>query len=122
MLHRLMGLFSPPPGSERVHVVDPVEVKAWVEAGQAVLVDVREPKEHAAERIPGAASLPLSSFDPARLPDAAGRKLVFHCQSGARCGMAAMRLLAAGYPGEIYRLGGGILGWKSAGGATRRGA
>jgi rhodanese-related sulfurtransferase len=122
MLQRLFGAFAAPPGVERVHVVEPAEIKAWVDAGQAMLVDVREGNEFAAEHIPGARHVPLSAFDPARVVDASGRKLVIHCRSGARCGMAAMRLLASGYEGEIYRMRGGIIGWKSMGGKTRSGS
>lgn len=121
MLQRLFGAFGAPPGSERVHVVEPAEIKAWMDAGQVLLVDVREGNEFAAEHIAGARHVPLSAFDPGRVHDASGRKLVIHCRSGSRCGMAAMRLLASGYDGEIYRMRGGILGWKSMGGKTRSG-
>ncbi|MGE5548585.1 MAG: rhodanese-like domain-containing protein [Solirubrobacterales bacterium] len=124
MLNRLFGtLFPAAPDSDNVHVVDAAEIKRWVEAGQAVLIDVREPNEYAAEHIPGATNIPLSAFDPAKVPvPEAGRKLVIHCRSGARCGMAAARMVMAGYQGEINRMQGGLFGWKSAGGATRSGA
>ena len=51
----------------------------------AVLVDVREPYEIAAERIPGSIELPLSQLargKPANLPQ--DKAVVFHCASGAR--------------------------------------
>lgn len=122
MLNRLLGLFAAPPQGDNVHVVSAAEIKRWVEAGEVVLIDVREPAEHAAEAISGAMNLPLSTFDPAKLPTVpAGKKLVLHCRSGQRCGMAATRLLAAGYTGDINRLEGGIMGWRAAGGAVRRG-
>ena len=41
-----------------------------------LLVDVREPAEHAAEHIAGALLVPLSSFDPATLPQQDGRELM----------------------------------------------
>jgi rhodanese-related sulfurtransferase len=120
MLNRLFGLFAAPPQGDNVHVVAAAEIKRWVEAGEVVLIDVREPAEHAAEAIPGAMNLPLSSFDPAKLPDVpAGKKLVLHCRSGQRCGMAASRLVASGYTGVINRLEGGMMGWRSVGGAVR---
>lgn len=122
MLNRLFGLFSAPPLGDNVHVVPAAEVRRWVEAGEVVLVDVREVGEHAAEAIPGALNLPLSTFDPAKLPTVPeGKKLVLHCRSGQRCGMAAARLVASGYTGDIHRLEGGIMGWRGAGGPTRRG-
>jgi Rhodanese-related sulfurtransferase len=106
--------------ADLVHIVPAYEIKGWVEAGEAVLVDVREAGEHAAEAIPGAVNLPLSGFDAARLPPVPeGKKLVFHCRSGVRCGTAAEQAILAGYRGDIYRMEGGIFGWKAAGGAIR---
>lgn len=118
MFNRLFGKGADT-AAERVHIVPAAEVKRWMEAGEAVLVDVREVAENQAERIPGAVNLPLSSFDPAQLPPVPeGKRLVFHCRSGVRCGSAAERALALGYEGEIHRLEGGIFGWKAAGGDT----
>ncbi len=124
MLNRLFGqMFAAPPQPANVHMVSAAQVHQWLEAGQAVLVDVREPNEVAAEAIPGSISRPLSSFDVAALPPVPeGKNLVLHCRSGQRCGMAAMRLVQAGYTGEINRLEGGIMGWKMAGGPTRPGS
>ncbi|MGE5504869.1 MAG: rhodanese-like domain-containing protein [Actinomycetota bacterium] len=121
MFNRLFAnLFPPQP--ENVQFVDPVQVKEWHKAGDVILVDVRETGEFAAERIPGAVNLPLSSFDPAKVPVVEGKNLVIHCRSGSRCGMAAARLAAAGFEGPINRMQGGIMGWKMVGGSTRSGA
>lgn len=121
----LKGLFGKAPTSSApgetplIQIAPAHEVKRWVEAGEVVLIDVREANENVAEAIPGALNLPLSSFDPAQLPAVpAGKRLVFHCRSGVRCGTAAERAVAMGYGGEIFRLDGGIFGWKSVGGAT----
>lgn len=124
MLNRLFGnLFAAPSQGENVRFVPAAEIRQWLEAGEAVVIDVRERNEHAAEAIPGALNLPLSTFDPAKLPAIPeGRKLVFHCRSGQRCGMAAARMVAAGYAGEINRMEGGLMGWRAIGGPTRPGA
>ena len=53
-------------------------------AGKLLLIDVREPGEFAAERIPGAFLYPLSSFDASALPADGERRVVFHCRSGKR--------------------------------------
>lgn len=122
MLNRFFGpLFAAPPENDRIHVVSAAEIRTWLQANEAMLVDVRESREFDAEHIPGARSMPLSIFDPARISIPEGKKLVIHCRSGARCGMAAARLAAAGWDGEIYRMQGGIIGWKSIGGPTRAG-
>lgn len=86
----------------------------------AILVDVREPHEQAAERIPGAIPLPLSVLargEPADLPD---RPTIFLCASGNRTtrNSAALASLAGG---EAYCMTGGILAWKRAGLPTQRG-
>ena len=88
--------------------------KTLLGRGDAVLIEVREPDEHARERIEGARLAPLSRFDPASLEDERGKIAVFHCNSGNRTAQAADRLLSAGFA-EAYQLEGGLQGWKSAG-------
>jgi rhodanese-related sulfurtransferase len=95
--------------------IDPVTAKAWLDAGDAVLVDVRESNEYAHARIDGAVLVPLSAFDPVAVPDAGGKKLIFHCASGVRCGMASEKMKQAGYRGTIHRMEGGIQAWHGMG-------
>src|SRR5882757_8612011 len=64
--------------------------------GSIVLVDVREAHEYAAGHIPGAVLMPLSSFDPAALPLAEGKRIVFACQAGKRSMAALQQAQAAG--------------------------
>ncbi len=104
----------------RIEMVDPQTARVWIERGEAVLVDVREPHEYALERIQGATLVPLSAFDPRSIPSAEGKRLLLMCASGVRCGMASELLARSGYP-EIYRLAGGIMGWKAAGGPVVHG-
>ena len=101
-------------GSSKVRDLTPAQVRDALKAGRIVLVDVREPAEHAAEHIQGARLAPLSTFDPAALPDAGGRPIVFHCGSGKRSALAVERCIAAGL-GIDSHLAGGILAWKQAG-------
>jgi rhodanese-related sulfurtransferase len=97
-----------------VRDLTPEEVARGLEAGRIVLVDVREPNETALERFPDAVLVPLSAFDPAAIPDPAGRDVVFACRSGRRSVTAS---LAAQEQGFAYasHLAGGILAWKAAG-------
>lgn len=118
------GLFSMSgrdAGKARIRLADAAEVLAWLQAGEAVIVDVREGDEFAAGHIPGAASMPLSRFEPARVPRPQDKKLVVHCASGVRCGTAATRLAAAGYEGVIYRMTGGLKAWARIGGPLEPG-
>jgi rhodanese-related sulfurtransferase len=82
--------------------------------GRVLIVDVREPNETAIETFPGAVLLPLSNFDPADIPDPAGRRVVFACRSGKRSVTASLAAQAAGLPYDAH-LAGGILAWKAAG-------
>lgn len=97
-----------------VHDVEATVLRSWLGRGEAVLVDVREPGEHAAERIEGSLLAPLSAFDPQALPGPDGRRLVLYCRSGNRSDQAGRRLLAAGFTG-VHHLRGGLLAWREAG-------
>ena len=88
--------------------------------GGSYPIDVREPLEYATEHIPGARLLPLSIFDPAQVPQEAGKKVVLHCVMGMRSAQAGQKLLDAGFT-SIYNFRGGVQAWKDAGYATTQG-
>lgn len=94
--------------------ITPVEAAALLREG-ATLVDVREPDEHARERIPGAYNLPLSRLDTAELAVRQGKPVLFHCRSGARTQGNADRLGAKAGLCEAYLVEGGLDAWKRAG-------
>ncbi|HLL28913.1 MAG TPA: rhodanese-like domain-containing protein [Xanthobacteraceae bacterium] len=96
------------------------DVKAGMDAGKVLLVDVREPDELAVERIPGAVEMPLKSFDPAALPDPGDKQLVFSCRSGNRSITASLLAQEAGLPYAAH-MAGGIKAWKAAGFKTEQG-
>jgi rhodanese-related sulfurtransferase len=79
-----------------------------------VLIDVREPDEHAQERIAGARLVPLSKFDPKCAAGVKpGQRVVFHCRGGKRAADACrMAICAAGPNVEIFNMTGGIEAWK----------
>lgn len=104
-----------------IPVITPAEVRRRLDEGSAVLVDIREPLEHAREAIPGATSCPLSRLDRETLSTLTGRDaqaVIFHCQGGRRTSDNADRLHACSLP-QAYVLEGGLAGWKSAGYPTR---
>ncbi|MEC8532653.1 MAG: rhodanese-like domain-containing protein [Pseudomonadota bacterium] len=100
--------------------IGPAELKALLDQGQALVIDVREPEEFAAEHIAGAVNLPLSSFDPARLPAANGKTVILQCAGGKRSGMALDRCAEAQAAIDTH-LAGGLGAWKSAGLPVERG-
>lgn len=95
--------------------IDAKTLKTWLDNNEAVLVDVREPAEHAAENIKGATLLPLGSVKKLALPPCSGKKLVIHCRKGGRGGSACEKLLAEDPSLDIYNLEGGIEAWNNAG-------
>ena len=102
-------------GRESVHDLYPEEVAKGLAEGTMLLVDVREPNETEVERYPEVAFyMPMSEFDPAALPDPAGRQVVFACRSGNRSVTASLIAQNAGLPYN-HHLAGGIKGWKEAG-------
>lgn len=95
--------------------VDAKTLKQWLDKGEAVLVDVREPEEYASENIPDATLVPLAGVCKSALPAASGKKLVIHCKAGKRGGTACEKLLAEDPNLEVYNLEGGISAWAQAG-------
>lgn len=102
-----------------IKTVDATTLKKWLDSGEAMVVDVREPAEHAAENIAGAKLLPLASVSKQALPDTGGKKLVIHCRSGKRSTNACEKLLAEDPNLEVYNLEGGISAWAGAGHAVQ---
>jgi len=92
----------------------PQQVKAALDAHEIMLIDVRELAEFAAEKIAGAVNVPLSTFDPASLPDSGGKTVVLQCAGGKRSAMAVDKCRAANQAIETH-LAGGLAAWKAAG-------
>ena len=89
-------------------------LKRRLDAGDAILIDIRETDEHAREHIVGARLAPLSAIDSHDFDRELGKAAVFHCKSGMRTQANAARLLSGGFR-EAYFLEGGIEAWKAAG-------
>lgn len=94
--------------------IDAGTAKRWLDDGDTVLIDVREPAEVARESVPNARVVPLSRFDPAALALGAERRVVMLCASGIRSAKAGAQLAALGGR-EVVNLKGGIGAWKRAG-------
>jgi rhodanese-related sulfurtransferase len=94
--------------------VDPATARAWLESGKAALIDVREPDEHARERIAGARLTPIARLEAGSRVTEPGKTVVFHCNTGNRTTQAAALLARVG-GGNAYELEGGLQAWKRAG-------
>ena len=101
-----------------IPAVDVQRAHALLEAGEAVLVDVREPDEFAAARIEGAILAPLS-----RMPQAwlgldlpADKTVIVMCRVGGRSGRVCEAFGPEGPDGQaVVNMDGGILDWQAAG-------
>ena len=101
-------------GRPKVKDLTPTQIRDMMERQEIVLIDVREPAEFAAMRIHGALNFPLSTFDPAALPQTPDRPVVFQCGSGKRSATAVERCRHAGLDIDSH-MAGGIAAWRAAG-------
>ena len=74
------------------------------------VIDVREPHEFASGHIPNAVNMPMSSYDPADLPE--GKPVVLICQSGGRSRNALNKARTIGRE-DVRHFAEGMSGWRS---------
>jgi glyoxylase-like metal-dependent hydrolase (beta-lactamase superfamily II)/rhodanese-related sulfurtransferase len=84
-----------------------------VAGGEAILVDVRAPREREQKHIAGSVSLPLNHLveRAAELPR--DRPILVHCAGGYRSSIAASLLQRLGFT-QVSELAGGIAAWEAA--------
>ncbi|MFI5172680.1 MAG: rhodanese-like domain-containing protein [Chitinophagales bacterium] len=89
------------------------ELKARMDAGEALMIiDVREPHEYAEYNI-GALNIPLGTL-PMKIydfDDDKNREIIVHCRSGSRSNNAKAFLLQSGFT-NVKNLLGGMLEWQ----------
>jgi adenylyltransferase/sulfurtransferase len=83
---------------------------AMASADPPLLVDVRDPHEHALAAIPGSTLIPLPALASRLAEIPLTRAVVLHCKSGLRSSMAASLLLENGFT-SVSHLDGGIDAW-----------
>jgi len=104
------------PLNARLSDIEPRDARDLYASGACIIVDVREPDEHARERIAGAKSVPLSSLTAASIAALGSKSVVVHCKSGRRSADAAMRCAELTSRGiSVANLRGGIDAWKAQG-------
>jgi rhodanese-related sulfurtransferase len=91
------------------------ELKKGLAEDTICLVDVREPNEYAAGRIPGAKLNPLQNFDPHALPNMPGKRVVLSCRSGRRSLTALALAQRAGRSDVRAHYPGGFQEWAKSG-------
>ena len=87
---------------------------------EALIVDVREPREYESLRAPGSVSLPLAEFVARHADLPRDRRLLLVCRSGSRSLRATMFLMQQGFS-NVANVDGGMIAWKNAGLPLRSG-
>ena len=83
-------------------------------ARDAVIVDVRTPREFRSERIEGSKNIPLSDLGRRHAEIPAAGDVVVVCHSGTRSKLALRRLKSLGHD-NLLNLDGGLAAWQRAG-------
>jgi rhodanese-related sulfurtransferase len=99
-----MGAFS-----DTEFDLEPQRVKEILAAGEAVLVDVREPYEWDAGRIPGATHIELERLASRADELPKDKPVIFQCRMGRRSALATDAFRAVGF--DAYNMRGGIEAW-----------
>jgi rhodanese-related sulfurtransferase len=99
-----MGAFS-----ETEFDLPPQRVKEILDAGEAELVDVREPYEWEAGRIPGARHIELERLAGRADELPKDKPVIFQCRMGRRSALATDAFRAVGF--DAYNMRGGIEAW-----------
>ena len=99
------------PASQEIDMT-PEELHQWRASNHShVLVDVREPVEHAAGVIDGAVLISLGQLMARAQEIPKDRPVVVYCQSGGRSARAVAALRTQGY--DAHNLAGGIVAWRA---------
>jgi molybdopterin/thiamine biosynthesis adenylyltransferase/rhodanese-related sulfurtransferase len=106
------GVVSSAPMFGGVPEVTVEDLKAMRDRGDShVLLDVREPHEHAIADLPDSVKIPLGTLQARFLELPSDQELIVYCRSGARSAHAVGFLRARGYD-KAKNLAGGILAWQ----------
>jgi len=99
-----------------VREIDTAGAEEEIAAGDAVILDVREPDEYEQGAIPGAVHIPRGTLETSvegRIPDKSSH-LVVYCAGGTRSAFAAQTLQELGYT-DVASVAGGFNKWKDEG-------
>jgi hydroxyacylglutathione hydrolase len=116
-IFELAGYVLGPPEQEEIAAVGLDELHRLVAAREVEVLDVREPHERDRGYIPGSRNIPYRLVREWADELGAGKPVVTICSSGARAGVAASVLAAAGIEARPV-LGSGVEDWAKRGGET----
>ena len=93
--------------------VSPQRTKELLDAGEALVIDVREPYERDAGHIEGSRHIELERLSAQAESLPKDQPIVFHCRLGARSAMAAQAFKASGF--DAWSMAGGLERWHEEG-------
>ncbi len=96
-----------------INEILPDALKARLASNEnVILLDVRQPEEHAEKNIPNSMLIPLGELPMrlAELEQLRDKEIVVYCRSGNRSGQACMFLQMQGFANPV-NLRGGMLAW-----------
>lgn len=90
------------------------ELNDFLQDGQALLLDVREPYENAEFAIPNSSLIPLGQLDDNinLLDEYRDKDIIVYCKAGIRSMYACQILENAGFK-KLYNLSDGIIGYRA---------
>jgi|ThiBio_1000_plan_1041568.scaffolds.fasta_scaffold24951_2 rhodanese-related sulfurtransferase len=94
--------------------VAPVDAWKAVSAGDAVILDVREPEELDEVAIPEVTHIPLGQLSAGADTLPRDQQLLVICRSGVRSAYATQFLLQSGFE-HVRNIAGGVIAWAEAG-------
>jgi rhodanese-related sulfurtransferase len=106
-----------------IREIGAMEATQLINRRNALMLDVREPKEYEGGRVPNAVHLPQSQLASRghELKKMTGRPVIAYCDRGQRSRVAASALTKLGFA-EVYTLRGGLRAWSDAGLPVEKGA
>jgi rhodanese-related sulfurtransferase len=99
-----------------VREIGTLDATRLINSENALVLDVREPKDFSGGRLPNALHIPLSQVKArsAELAKHVARPVIVYCDRGLRAGAASSALAGLGFT-RVQALRGGLRAWKDAG-------
>jgi rhodanese-related sulfurtransferase len=106
-----------------IREIGALEATQLINRRDALMLDLREPKDYEGGRVPNAVHLPQSQLASRgdELKKLTSRPVIAYCDRGQRSRMAAAALAKLGFA-EVYTLRGGLRAWTDAGLPVEKGA
>src|SRR5271157_5664674 len=106
-----------------IREIGAIEATQLINRRDALMLDLREPKEYEGGRVPNALHLPQSQLASRahELEQLTSRPVIAYCDRGQRSRTAATALTRLGFA-EVYTLRGGLRAWSEAGLPVEKGA